>query len=958
MTGIAPSVSLADADLCTGCGACAAVCRHGAIDFKDDREGFRMPVVDASRCVRCGACSLACPALHADHVVPPENVRYKPKFLACRLRAREELSNVSSGGAFWALACAVLKEGGVVYGASQQGVDRIAHARATSLDEASAFRRSKYLPSETVGIYNAVLEDLERGLPVLFSGTGCQVAGLNSVIGCKRGRLVTCEVVCHGVPSMKAWRKFREEREKAVGRRMESLVFRDKSRGWSDNSYRTTYSGGVVECVQSPVHPFHFGYLNGFFLRRSCGHCPFASQPRVADLTLADFWKYEGPLRIPGSDEGVSLVEVNSPAGESLMSDASAFLEIEPASAEDALASCRHLAASPKVGQSRQTFFDALEKGGYMQALEKAYQMEIGDSAAVPPPVRGRALIRRYYAEMGLRAYVKSSVFGCFSLLWRRRRIQVVVTDSKAVGWLGGLLGKTVVDKGLANMLATQYFALKDAFLLLSKKNVPVFYYNRVGKEKSDGWSYAPSAVERMRRGLSFPVMYSDIPTNERDLRELFGDRYSREYVEEIGKIPQIVEKGGVFLHEDCKGRCVNVVGGRRVTCFQPKAAKRTLHLYGRCGAFGYAVEDADTLASRMQKELVDLGHGDVKVVNHGLWGGSDYHLDNNFLHDVNGFGEDDIVVFYRMHFDKRLQKRLEEVGVRYREITHEWHAHPESKWCFYDRPGHMNADGYRIAAQIMAEDLSRNGLAPLPVAVTNVLGLCTPYLTEYLKTRRDSGFASSVAEYVDGILAQYPLRDGMRCGAIVMNCNPFTLGHKWLIEHAAGKVDRLYVFVVEEDKSLFKFKDRLEMVRAGSAGIKNVVVVPSGRFIISSLTFPEYFMKDYVKEKGFDVSGDVRTFCGLIAPRLGISVRFVGEEPLDPVTNRYNECMKQILPEYGMTLCEVPRLSIEGRGVINATEVRRLIENGDDQALSMFLPESTIKILNAGYMGEKVKTS
>ena len=353
---------------------------------------------------------------------------------------------------------------------------------------------------------------------------------------------------------------------------------------------------------------------------------------------------------------------------------------------------------------------------------------------------------------------------------------------------------------------------------------------------------------------------------------------------------------------------------------------------------------------------MADGGY-DIKVVNHGLWGGTDYHLDNNFLHDVNGMRGGDIVVFYRMHFDKRLQRKLEDVGVRYREITHEWHAHPEAKWCFYDRPGHMNADGYRIAAGIMAEDLARHGFALKPVDATMLQGLKTPYLAEYLKSRGDGVFASSVSAYVDEILSAHPLREGTRCGAIVMNCNPFTFGHKWLIEHAARQVDRLYVFVVEEDKSLFRFEDRIEMVRAGSSEIGNVVVVPSGRFIISSLTFPEYFMKDYVKEKEFDVSGDVRTFCGMIAPRLGITVRFVGEEPLDPVTNRYNECMKQILPEYGMTLCEVPRLAIEGRGVVNATEVRRLMETGDETALRSLVPESTMKVLKDKYMGTAIES-
>ena len=146
-------------------------------------------------------------------------------------------------------------------------------------------------------------------------------------------------------------------------------------------------------------------------------------------------------------------------------------------------------------------------------------------------------------------------------------------------------------------------------------------------------------------------------------------------------------------------------------------------------------------------------------------------------------------------------------------------------------------------------------------------------------------------------------------------------------------------------------------MVRAGTADIPNVVVAPSGRFVISSLTFPEYFMKDYVKEKDFDVSSDVRTFAEQIAPRLGVTVRFAGEEPFDPVTANYNKCMAELLPKYGITFREIPRFSGTDGRPLSATEVRRLLAAGDWKALAATVPATTLTVLRERYAPEGATT-
>jgi len=187
-------------------------------------------------------------------------------------------------------------------------------------------------------------------------------------------------------------------------------------------------------------------------------------------------------------------------------------------------------------------------------------------------------------------------------------------------------------------------------------------------------------------------------------------------------------------------------------------------------------------------------------------------------------------------------------------------------------------------------------------------------------------------------------------CGAIVMNCNPFTLGHRYLIEYAAGKAEHLYIFVVEEDKSEFPFKDRYKLVKQNTSDLKNVTVLPSGKFIISSQTFDAYFGKSSVSEEQAveqDVSFDLLIFAAAIAPTLNIKTRFVGQEPFDPLTRHYNEEMKKLLPEYGCDVVEIPRLEKDSNAV-SASRVRKFLKDGNFEEIRKIVPEATFRYLKA----------
>ncbi len=223
--------------------------------------------------------------------------------------------------------------------------------------------------------------------------------------------------------------------------------------------------------------------------------------------------------------------------------------------------------------------------------------------------------------------------------------------------------------------------------------------------------------------------------------------------------------------------------------------------------------------------------------------------------------------------------------------------------------------------------------------------------IDKQIETVLSDQLCGEVDKYIEGIKKITKLYDTQSCtvGCIVVNCNPFTLGHKYLIETAAKNVDLLYIFVVEENKSVYSFEERFALVAENCKDMNNVIVVPSGKFIISKMTFPEYFEKETI-QKGDTMSGpdvDLGIFCWKIAPGLNITKRFVGEEPSCVVTNNYNIEMKKKLPRYGIEVIEIPR-KIMGTDVISASKVRKCIIEESYDILERLVPEITFEFLMA----------
>jgi [citrate (pro-3S)-lyase] ligase len=188
--------------------------------------------------------------------------------------------------------------------------------------------------------------------------------------------------------------------------------------------------------------------------------------------------------------------------------------------------------------------------------------------------------------------------------------------------------------------------------------------------------------------------------------------------------------------------------------------------------------------------------------------------------------------------------------------------------------------------------------------------------------------------------------RDGSN-GAVVINGNPFTYGHQFLVETAASKVDTLYLFVVREDRSVFPFAARRRLAEEATRHVPNVIVLDTSRYAVSAGTFPSYFLRRYDEKARLQMEVDARLFGAHLAPAFAVATRFVGHEPYCEATASYNRTMKDVLPEYGIGLVEVERTARNGR-FVSATDVRAAIAAGDLAALESLVPPATLAFLRS----------
>lgn len=344
-------IKLKDKSKCSGCHSCYNICPKQCIKMKEDQEGFWYPKVDVEQCIDCGLCEKKCPILN------DKKIDNQPQAYACYNKDESIRKESSSGGIFTLLASLVIEKGGIVYGASFNNENMVEHIEIDNVDDLNKLRGSKYVQSKIGNTYSRIKDYLNQGRLIYFSGTPCQIDGLLAFLNKRYDNLVLQDIVCHGVPSPKVWKKYLEQfniEEDA------KISFRDKSTGW--DSYSFTIDQKEKFTQLSNQNEYMKVFLKNLCLRPSCYDCHSKSLHRNSDITLADFWGIKNICPELYDNKGTSLVFINSKKGKELFENIKKNIEYKEVNIEEASkynpSSYKSVPAPDKRNKYMENIFD------------------------------------------------------------------------------------------------------------------------------------------------------------------------------------------------------------------------------------------------------------------------------------------------------------------------------------------------------------------------------------------------------------------------------------------------------------------------------------------------------------------------------------------------------------------------------------------------------------------------
>lgn len=310
-------IEIVDKSKCCGCEACRSICPKKCISMQADKEGFLYPKVDLSQCVDCKLCEKICPVL---------NPKYSKKEPLAYAGINNDINirlQSSSGGIFTLIAEQVILKKGVVFGACFDEQWNVVHDYTETKEGLARFRGSKYVQSYIGNSFLQAKRFLDEGRFVLFSGTPCQIAGLGNFLRKPYQNLLTVDLVCHGVPSQKVWKKYLYELVSEAYNikkrsssfsfvdKINSISFRSKENGWKKYNVKIEYKNGKKDVIPAERNIYMNAFLSDLSLRPSCYDCPAKLHKVQSDITLADFWGVDRLHPEIDDDKGCGLILVN-----------------------------------------------------------------------------------------------------------------------------------------------------------------------------------------------------------------------------------------------------------------------------------------------------------------------------------------------------------------------------------------------------------------------------------------------------------------------------------------------------------------------------------------------------------------------------------------------------------------------------------------------------------------------
>ena len=400
-------IQINDKSKCCGCNACGDICPKDAITFKTDIEGFWYPEINMERCIDCGLCEKVCPELHVNEL--KKNDYEQPVTLAAINKNMRIRWDSTSGGAFSALADIMYGQGGYVSGAVYNEDFSVSNFISNNPADLVRLRSSKYLQSNAEGLYRNIRDLLRNGEKVLVCGTPCQMAALRSFLRKDYDNLIIVDFICRGVNSPKVYRKYLDSLERKYGGKVVYVKAKNKELGWRNLTRKIVFDNGKVYYGVRMDDDFRRGYHTNVFCRPSCYACQYKGFPRMADITIADYWGIEKVDKNLDNNIGTSMILLNSKKGEAYFELVKDKLEWEYTPFESILPGNIALRKPIEPARiDRKLFFEDLDKGTFDDVVLKYFPPQKEKDASFKRQMK--QIIKPYYflyKKMGfsLKAY-------------------------------------------------------------------------------------------------------------------------------------------------------------------------------------------------------------------------------------------------------------------------------------------------------------------------------------------------------------------------------------------------------------------------------------------------------------------------------------------------------------------------------------------------------------------------